>query len=92
MPVSKYIKPKAVILMEALLMGLEINYDGRIYLLDVKNELCIRAANDRDKLLKIGFGGTTLTEFISWAERMPESRMLVIQGDMALNKMRHEKR
>lgn len=94
MPITKYKRHNAVIIIEALTMGLEIFIANRVYCLDDNNELCSRAygPNEEKKWLKVGFGGTTIAHLIDWSSRMSDREIISLQADMALNKMRMEKR
>lgn len=88
------VKNKAAFVLGQLMDGAEIEFGDQTYLMDEDNELCVKAVKyhgDRgveNILLKVGFGGTTLRQFIDWANKLPEDTITVMAANAALNKIK----
>jgi hypothetical protein len=76
---------KAEQVFRILMSGFEIEDKGEVYVFSEANELCVVRG---DTLLKVSFGGVTLTEFIRWAEKLPEETVTIALANLALNKMK----
>lgn len=77
---------RALIIIEALLMGIRINIGGRTYCLSDQYELCVPPAADPDRLLKVNFGDVDLLDYVTLARDATEEEIIYIAANIGLNK------
>jgi hypothetical protein len=87
-------KNRAVTVLESLLQGGQLEYQGRMYAFDEENRLCVEMSvsggglPDRKQWLPVHMGDLTLSGFIAWAEKIPGEAVDALIMDMALNSHR----
>lgn len=81
-------KSKPIIVLERLLAGNIIKHNERLFQFDANNEFCERREVDDERkyvLLKVNFGDFSLSDFIDWANRIPDETLTILQMNAVLN-------
>ncbi len=91
------IKHSAIILLGILLRGYPVIKDNITYLLSEDNYLCQEATKECGKtdkkekvLLKIGFGGSGLKDFIDWANSFTVEELAINGANAVLNDLKRK--
>lgn len=81
---------KVKFVLSALLLGLRVETEGKVYVMDADYRLCQIAwdADGSKVLLIVNMGeGIALSHFIHWAGNIPDKDVFQIAGNLVLNNL-----
>lgn len=91
-------KHPSLLILPALLAGLEIEKQGNRYCLCDERYLCMVAHSEntvtkqmREVLLKVSFGSVTLPEFLAWCEDFTPDELILISANKVLTEVNQRK-
>jgi hypothetical protein len=81
-------KPKSIILLQALLAGERCKIGNYVYCFSDDNRLCVVGMNEtenKEVLLAVNFGDVNIQDFIGLAETMTPNEITVIAANAVLH-------